>query len=336
MPLTRFAMFLCVFGLALHLARQSAVAEEAAGQPEIQRLADGAKGHVHPAICVAKSGAVLVAHFAEADGKILLLRSPDGGSTWKDLGPIADIGGTFPYPGDLTTLQDGRIVLTWSAWLNPRDFKQGRRPMFATSQDDGDTWSKPRALPLEYQEEAYIRHAIWERSPDEWIFPTGLGMLSLIPSSDTLKPFGDPTLRPGPLVQTKAGTLLHGRGFRSRDEGQTWQELPGFPAVSSYRDDLVVLDNGWVVGAIADDDKTFRLVASYDDGETWNLDRHWVIYDPGRYIGRACPQLAQLDNDHLGIVFWDANREQPGGPGVMFARVALRELQRRTAADQGP
>jgi hypothetical protein len=43
--------------------------------------------------------------------------------------------------------------------------------------------------------------------------------------------------------------------------------------------------------------------------------------------------LARLDAEHLGVVFWDQNREQPGGPGVYFARLRLGELERRTKAD---
>ncbi len=305
-------------------------ASAATGAPEIQRIASGSGGHVHPAICVTKTKAVLVAHFAEQDGKIFLLRSTDGGRTWHAQGPIADIGGVQPYPGALTTLRDGRIHLTWTTWRDPKDYKQGRRPSYITSSDDGLTWSAPRTLPVEYQPEGYIRHAIWERAADDWVFPTGVGLIRYNPATNQVSAFGDPQLFPGPLVLTQSGALLHGRGFRSTDGGKTWAKRDGFPDVSSYRDDLRALDNGWVVAAIADDDRTFRLVVSYDDGRSWTVDRPWVMYDPGRYIGRACPRLAQLDDEHLGVVFWDAEKTQPGGPSVFFARVKLEELKRRT------
>ena len=150
------------------------------------------------------------------------------------------------------------------------------------------------------------------------MFPTGVGLISYNPATNRVSPFGDPQLFPGPLVQTKSGALLHGTGFRSTNDGKTWTRIDSSPNVSSYRDDLRALDNGWVVAAIADDDKTFRLVVSYDDGLSWKLDRSWVFYDPGRYIGRACPQLAQLDGEHLGVVFWDAEKTQPGSPSVFF------------------
>jgi hypothetical protein len=63
------------------------------------------------------------------------------------------------------------------------------------------------------------------------------------------------------------------------------------------------------------------------------LSNKWVIFDPGHTISNGCPQLARLDPEHLGIVFWDQYRDQPGGPGVYFARLRLDELERRTKAD---
>src|SRR5436190_3328605 len=54
--------------------------------PEFRRVADAFEGHVHPAICVTRSGDVLIAHYAEKAGRIHLARSRDGGRTWKDAG----------------------------------------------------------------------------------------------------------------------------------------------------------------------------------------------------------------------------------------------------------
>jgi metallo-beta-lactamase class B len=318
------------------VAAEAPAAEGAAEDAALcVRIADAASGgHVHPAICVTAGGAVLVAHFAEPEGKIFLLRSTDGGRSWADLGTVPDIGGGLPYPGALTTLADGRALLTWNFWVDPKDFTLGRRPWFATSADEGATWSDARKLPIDDAEEGYVRHSVWERSENEWIFPLGIGAVRYDPDADRAEAFGDLRLRPGPLVRTAAGTLLHGAGHRSTDEGATWTALAGFPGVASYRCDLKALDNGWVLGAVAEDDQSFYLVASYDDGLTWNLDRRWVIYEPGRYIGRACPQLAPLDPRTLGVVFWDAHRDQPGGAGVYFARLDLEELRRRTGGPE--
>ena len=67
------------------------------------RVAKARPGHVHPAICVAKGGDVLIAHYAEVEGQIFICRSTDGGRTWGKSVAVPDIGGCKPYPGALTT-----------------------------------------------------------------------------------------------------------------------------------------------------------------------------------------------------------------------------------------
>jgi hypothetical protein len=322
------------FGAAIFWLAAPATADELL---VVARIADGIQakkgnpGHVHPAVCVARDGTVVVAHYAEAAKQIHVLRSTDGGRTFQNAGAVPDIGPGHPYPGALTTLNDGRIVLTWNTWVAWPDIDRGRRPAFAVSNDAGRTWSPPVELPIEHHRDAWIRHRIWERSAGEWIFPMGDRVIAYDPvSRKVTTPF--PTLDTfyGPLVKTDGGALQHGNGFRSIDDGRTWQKVPGFPPVAGYRNDLLPLEGGRLVAAVAKDNNTIWLNVSYDDGRSWTLSRKWVFYDPGHTIGNGCPQLARLDAEHLGIVFWDQNREQPGGPGVYFARLRLDELERRT------
>ena len=69
-----------------------------------------------------------------------------------------------------------------------------------------------------------------------------------------------------------------------------------------------------------------RYRISTDDGRTWA--RHYEYYNPGRAInGRACPRTVQLDPQTLGVVFYDIDQDQPGGPGVFFLRIPLANLQ---------
>jgi len=333
--MNRFALLPSLFILACLLAPTTMRADD---EPlVVRRIADGVqatkgnRGHVHPAVCVAKDGTVVVAHYAEAAKRIFVLRSTDGGRSFTEAGEVPDVGAGNPYPGALTTLSDGRIVLTWNSWLAWPDIEAGRRPAYVVSRDSGRTWSTPKMLPLEYHRDTWVRHRLLERSPSEWIFPMGDRVVAYDPQTEKVTvPFPSLTIYSGPLVKTKSETLVHGTGHRSTDNGLTWSKVPVFPTVSDYKTDLLALDNGWLVAAVSKDSKTFWLNASYDDGLTWNLSRRWVIYDPGHEIGRACPQLAQLDAEHLGIAFWDHDRTQPGGPGVYFARLRLDELQRRT------
>jgi hypothetical protein len=321
---------------AVCLVAGKAVAEEAL---EISHVADGAgDGHVHPAACVTKSGAVLVAHFAEKAGHIFLARSTDGGRTWSDAGEVADIGGGQPYPGALTTLSDGRVLLTWNYWVDPKNIKtSGRRPWFATSTDEGRAWSAPHKLPLDDAPDAYVRHPILEMSPREWIFPMGDRVIRYDLVADAVTPFDDQKLANGPLVRTKSGAFLHATGQRSTDGGKTWTTIKPFAPAASYHNDMQVLDNGWIVTAFLPENRTVRLLVSFDDGLTWSFRHPWVIYDPGHRIGRACPQIVQLDKEHMGIVFWDAfwDEDKPISrkAEVKFARIRIDELGRRAKGE---
>lgn len=335
--MTRLAMMpslLKALMLSVALAFLGAEGARAGDGLEIQRIANGAPGgHVHPTACVTKSGAVLVAHFSEKPGHIFLVRSTDEGRTWSDAGEVADIGGGEPYPGALTTLSDGRVLLTWNYWVDPKNIKtSGRRPWFATSADDGRTWSAPRKLPLDDAPDAYVRHSILEMSPHEWVFPMGDRVIRFDPLSDTVKAFDDQKLANGPLVRTQSGALLHATGRRSTDGGKTWTTIKPFAPAASYHNDMHVLANGWVMVAYLPENRTVRLVVSRDEGLTWNLRTPWVIYDPGHRIGRATPQIVQLDAEHIGIVFWDAfwseDKPLPNNPGVYFARISMDELKR--------
>ena len=104
--------------------------------------------------------------------------------------------------------------------------------------------------------------------------------------------------------------------------------VAGLGALGIGRNDHVVavLPNGWllaseVVGPGVGGD-LFRYVVSHDDGQTW---KHQVEFlKPGRPIGgRACPRALLVDPQTVGIVYYDVDAKQPGGPGVFFLRLPL-------------
>ena len=65
------------------------------------RIADVIGGHIHPAICVTQSGALLAVYNKEGGGgkELLLSRSNDGGMTWSSSVPIPAIRNCSIYPG---------------------------------------------------------------------------------------------------------------------------------------------------------------------------------------------------------------------------------------------
>jgi len=129
-------------------------------------------------------------------------------------------------------------------------------------------------------------------------------------------------------------TFVSGAGLRSADEGKTWQKVTPFPEIGAngWRFDLVALRNGWLVasevlGPGFGGDR-WRFVASRDDGRSWDFGGAVEFYAPGRPIGgRACPKTVQLDDQTLGTVFYDIDKDQPGGPGVFFLRTPLQRLR---------
>jgi hypothetical protein len=287
-------------------------------------------GHAHPAICVGKSGTVVVVHYAEKAGKVFICRSTDGGQTWSESMPVPGIEKGCTYPGALTTLQDGRMVVTWNWYSAGSDAKKKRVTQFAVSADEGKTWSAPRDLPESGGEGQGNRHPLLELAPNEWVFTLVHKTIVYDPQTEKVTPLGDGQNHGRrPLVRTPRGTLVSGKALRSTDHGKTWQAIKSFPpevVKNEYRNDVIALGNGWLVAAFSDEEKAM-LVTSRDDGLTWDMDHPTVFYLPGVGIrSRANPHLAQLDKDHLGIVFYEEPNAKPRG--ILFLRVPLSKLEK--------
>src|SRR5262245_37946083 len=105
-----------VAGVSLLSILSAAAAQEKAPPAGVSgpvRIASGVSGHIHPAACVTKSGAVLVI-YSQSDFKDLrLTRSTDGGRTWSKPVPVPPTEKLSIYPGSLTALADGRVLHVW-------------------------------------------------------------------------------------------------------------------------------------------------------------------------------------------------------------------------------
>lgn len=286
------------------------------------------RGHAHPGICVTKGGTILVVQCAEAEtpGQVFLYRSTDGGKTWSKPEPVPGVEGQ-PYPGALSTLSDGRILLTWNAWTRLKD-APGRGPQvtyYVLSSDDGQTWTRPKSFPKNSDKESTVRHGILELGPDEWVVPYLYERPILYhPATGQATPFA--AVGGGPILRTPKGTLIATGGLRSTDQGKTWQQIRPFPPMN-YRNDMIALTNGWLVATLTGKNKVpFQLVVSRDDGRTWDFEHALELNDTER-VGPNAPHLAELDKATLGIVFWNANPQQSGGPAICFIRTPLASLQ---------
>lgn len=341
-----------IFAVAIALTARLVVAEDP--RPAVPvRVADVIDGHVHPAVCVAKNGDVLAAYNRQGGGgkELLLSRSTDRGRTWSPSQPIAGIADCSIYPGSLTTLSDGRIVLHWSCYMSAGE-RLWRQPRFCTSADHGRSWTEPRDIPLpDLTNYSCLRHPLLELSPHRWVLPFYDRTIVFHDETFQIAAFGDGRNHGMvPLVKTSRGTIISGapvanstqpvvipneivRGLRSVDQGRTWQALHAFPTFGVAGYDLTVLKNGWIVltsivyGVGQDGEWAYQLTVSRDDGRTWESDRSVTVYNPGRRIaGRGWPRTVQVDDDTLGTLLYDLNPGQTGGPGVFFVRTPIQAL----------
>ena len=356
-PSGRQVSALRILALAVFASFSLSLSAASAPPPAPVRVAKVIDGHMHPSLCVAANGDVIAVFNEQGGGgkELLLSRSTDGGRTWTAPKAIPGMEPCSIYPGSLTRLSTGRIVLQWSCYHGEGE-RLWRQPQFCTSDDNGQTWTKPRDIPLpNLTNYTCLRHPLLELAPNRWVLPLYDRTVVFDPETSRLEPFGDGRAHGMvPMVRTPAGTLITGapvaqskvpvstpgetvRGLRSTDQGRTWQALHALPHFGVAGYDLTVLRNGWIVltsivyGVGQDGEWAYDLTVSRDDGRTWDFSHSVTVYNPGRRIaGRGWPRTVQLDDATLGTLFYDLDAKQPGGPGVFFVRTPLAALNAPT------
>ena len=167
------------------------------------------------------------------------------------------------YPGSLTRLRSGAIVLLW----HRKESRAGAEsetvsvPEYSVSRDGGLSWSTPRAFPSRpYRETAATscRHPLLELDDGRWVLTCTDRTLCYDPALDEMSKFGDGrTLGMVPLVAVAGtGTLISGA------PAEHWS---GFIEVGNTN----VRPRPWTPDG-ADDDAALALgLRSQDQGLSW-------------------------------------------------------------------
>lgn len=325
-------------------------------------------GHVHPSICVAPSGDVVVV-FNRGPGdadELLLTRSSAKGLSWSSPVVIPQSVRRCPdgvYPGALTVLRSGEILLHWYRYGPTAESRWNFGPEYCVSVDDGLTFSEPCLINVPHSAGIHTqpegRHPFLELDDDTWVLPLYDRTVAYSRSTGAITAWGDGRNHGMvPLVRTRTGALISGApqdiatvpvgppdpsgqmalGLRSVTQGESWQPLRqlGHFGVCGY--DLTVLTNGWVVhtavmyGIGRDGEWSIELWLSQDDGVTFDNTTAAVVYHPGRRIeGRGWPRTVQLDAETVGTLFYDLTDEtegQVGGPSLWFQRTKIATMVR--------
>src|SRR5262249_19555734 len=309
--------------------RSSLPAKNAQDTPVTVAVSPKAGGHIHPSICRAKDGTLVVVY--KGPQVLMRSRSTDGGKTWEVPEAIAtsakrpevirEVKTYEVYPGTADMLRDGRLIVTWNyiADDKAKDRYYERALLYTLSSDQGRTWSDQQLIgPVAGKHLGAVRHNVLPWNEGRWLLPLRAGPPRLF---DAKKNQLDVFPLKGPdgkqhafqqIVRTPKGTLLAmGPVFlRSTDEGKTWAAIPNFPADAQPIDNaegryLTALSDGrvlvtWGVGTA---NKGLRYNFSADDGKTWTADPVTLLPDAPITARYYSARTVPLDDKHVGTVY---------------------------------
>ena len=303
-------------------------------------------GHVHPSICRAHDGTLIVVY--KGDNVLMCARSTDQGAHWTQPSAIATSADRPSsirkvkifevYPGTADTLPNGHILVTWNYIANDKanDGYYQRALLYSTSKDQGRTWSDQQLIgPVDGNHLGAVRHNVLPWDTGRWVLPLRVGPPRLFDERQRLLSVFRLVGPDGKqhefqqITRTAKGTLL-AMGpvlLHSKGPSKTWSVVDGFPAIPDTRDNaegryLTALTDGRVLvtWGIGHDNKGLRFNLASDDGQTWDAKRTVVLLPETKIAARYySARTIQLDDSNVGTVFMNPD-------GIHFLRVPLSVL----------
>lgn len=345
-PVPGRVLIALLMGLVIRFTWPAPALAQSVEQP-VSILAARIGGHIHPSICQAADGTLVVVY--QGSRVLMVSRSSDLGSTWSEPEPLATTADRPSvirpvkkfeiYPGTADALPDGRLLVTWNYIADDKasDGYYERALLYSLSSDQGRTWTEQKLIgPVEGKHLGAVRHGVLPWSDGQWLLPLRVGPPRLYhPESGRLTVFpltGSDGVQHEfqQIIRTASGTLL-AMGpvlLHSSDDGTTWKSISGFPAEPDQRDNaegryLTALTDGRVLvtWGIGNANKGLRYNLSPDDGQTWQKSRTTILLPDTNITARYySARTIQIDNQHVGTVFMNRN-------GVHFLKVSLERLQ---------
>ena len=286
------------------------------------------------------------------DGKIVTVRSTDGGVTWGDRQVVREYPQTDERDGSLAQLRDGTILANvWPGtdydrqgrYINAKDPEYRGRPAgtyIGRSSDNGHTWtwSEKGIDPAPFDENLSTERIV-ELDSGRLLMPNyydpntndpgegrDQGVVSFVHSSDDkghtwqhLSTMGDVqgvSLDEPTLIQTRSGRVTcmmrNNTGPEyyqalSDDGGETWttarpSSVPGHGTPCS----LVQLESGTVLCVYVSrlDPSGIYVVASHDEGETWDIAHRRVIRDDFPNFDIGYPSTVLMPDRRVLTVYY--------------------------------
>ena len=319
-----------------------------------------------PGICQTKSGALVVCYregYTHAsgnsdDGRIMLVRSDDGGETWGEPELAYDDPEYDDRNAAISCMDDGTLAIIWDKYLRGRHYWAWT----ITSTDEGRTWSEARKITR--QVNVHTRSRGLDLGDGTWLLPWA----DAEHGAETATWFSIYDPRTGAFEEVRATptgrremadevavtrapnndlvALIRSPSEPalwqavSSDNGRTWSEAVLSAIPSQFTPcDLITLQDGRLLCAFSfRERRNERLVVSRDNGETWDIEDSVDVFDGTQSVGgdRSYPASVQIDADTIGTVLYET-REPPVGGRIHFVRTRLSALtpERRPALYQG-